>query len=473
MRPLFRPALLTLACATTLPFPTVVGQDAGSSFGHARTREAAALGKLPTPLEVAVADIVNYHHHRLPLPRNEQSVMLQVRCGNVEAAPGDEVVVQFGYTTAPGDDRADLPPLNLALVIDCSGSMEEAGKMVQVKRALTAFAERLRPDDCVTLVTYSSEARVQQPGRRVADGCWLRDAIAELEPGGATNLHAGLMLALREVATRARGDSSNRVLLLTDGIANRGETDAERILTDAAAFTREDIDLSTIGVGRDLDISLLDRLARGGRGLFHYVADARDVQKVFVDEHEALVAPVARRVDLEFELPRQLRLDRVVGHGVIRRDGRHVVALPNLNRGATGVVLAVCRVRHGGAGRSALASAAVINVRAQLTYRAGSGRENVRAADELRLVDESGRRLRDPEVRKNYTIAVLAEGMHDMAKEAERRKWAVADRALQDALDFSRRQFASDDDEDVARVRSMAEAHSRTLRRYVDRFRDF
>lgn len=447
---------------------SLLAQDAGSSFGHARTREAAALGKLPTPLEVAVADIVNYHRHRLPLPRADESVMLDVRASSRALGPGDEVVVQFGYTTAPGDDRADLPPLNLALVIDRSGSMEEAGKMRQVKAALRAFVDRLRPHDRVALVSYDSEARLDAAGRELGDGRWLQDAIARLEPGGATNLHGGLMLGLQEVSRAARPSSSNRVLLLTDGIANRGETDPERILAAAAGFTTEgEIDLSTIGVGRNLDVALLDRLARGGRGLFHYVADGQDVQKVFVDEHEALVAPVARRVDLRFELPDGLRLERVIGHDVEGHEGRYTVELPNLNRGATGVVLAVCRVRG-----KARAGERMADVRATLSYRSGASTNTVAALDELRFVSEGGRPQRDPEVRKNYTIAVLAEGMHEMAKHGQRRQWAAADRALQDALAFARREFETDDDQDVARVRAMATDYSRVLRRYVDRFRD-
>lgn len=454
-------------CSILTLLPALGAQDAQSSFGHARTREAAALGKLPTPLEVAVADIVNYHRHRLPLPRDEREMMLQLRLGNREVAQRDEVVLQFGYTTAPGDDRADLPPLNLALVIDRSGSMAEANKLVQVKAALDAFVDKLRPEDRIALVSYDSEPRLDEASRLLGDGRWLRDAIARLEPGGATNLHAGMMLGLRQVSAHARRDSSNRVLLLTDGIANRGETAADRILADASAFTAEDIDLSTIGVGRNLDIHLLDRLARGGRGLFHYVADAQDIQKVFVQEHEALVAPVARRVELQIALPPELELLRVVGHESRRRGpGEIIVELPNQNRGATGVVLLVCRAR------SASRGADGASVTAEMSYLASGERKFCRARETVQFVEGGRDLLRDPEVRKNYTIAVLAEGLHEMSRQAACRRWADADDALQRALRFSRRQFASDDDADVVRVREMAEAHRKTLGRYVDRFRD-
>lgn len=457
-----------ITCSLLTLLPALFAQDGQSSFGHARTREAAALGRLPTALEVAVADIVNYHRHRLPLPRGDDDVMLQLRFGNETVGVGDQVVLQFGYTTSPGDDRADLPPLNLALVIDRSGSMAEAGKMTAVKRALTAFVDRLRPSDRVAFVSYNGEPVIDEASRTVDDGHWLKQAISGLEASGATNLHGGLMLGLREVAAHATRDSSNRVLLLTDGIANRGETDVERILADARAFTAEDIDLSTIGVGRNLDIKLLDRLARGGRGLFHYVADTRDVQKVFVDEHESLVAPVARRVDLRLELPHELELVRVIGHKFTRRGDRLKVELPNLNRGATGVVLVVCKA-HSPRHRERQSA----RVRGHLTFFAAGKRGRVEVDETLTIVPSKQELLRDPEVRKNYTIAVLAEGMHQMAVSSTSRRWLAADRALQSALSFSRKEFVSNDDLDVARVRKMAEDHSKTLRRYVDRFLDF
>ncbi|MCA8975051.1 MAG: VWA domain-containing protein [Planctomycetes bacterium] len=468
---------------SSVPFPTLflilapalLAQESQSSFGHARTREAAALGRLPLPIEVAVADIVNYHRHRLPLPRDDRGMMLELRFGNTEAAPGDEVVLQFGYTTAPGDDSSDLPPLNLALVIDRSGSMAEANKLDQVKAALAAFVGKLRPADRVALITYDNEPTLAQRSRSVDDARWLRDAIARIETGGGTNLHGGLMLGLREVSANARSDSSNRVLLLTDGIANRGVTDPERILADAREFTAEDVDLSTIGVGRNLDIALLDRLARGGRGLFHYVADAVDVQKVFVEEHEGLVASVARRVQLRFQLPRELEFVRAVGHHCVRscyetersRSGDGVtIDLPNQNRGATGVVMVVCRV----AGDCPLDS--TVHVPGELSYQGAAGQRSIQVDETLTLSRRRCELLRDPEVRKNHTIAVLAEGMHEMARQAECRRWADADRALRRALEFSREQFASDDDVDVARVRRMALDQDRTLQRYVDRFRD-
>jgi Ca-activated chloride channel family protein len=351
--------------------------------------------------------------------------------------------------------------------------MADAGKMDRVKEGLAAFVDRLRPSDEVALVSYSDDARVERGSQRVGDGRWLRDAIAGLQPGGATNLHAGLMLGLEQVDRHRCREGSNRVILLTDGIANRGETDSEAILRAALPLTGSGIDLSTIGVGRDVNTPLLDRLARGGRGLFHFVADAQDTTKVFVSELASLIAPVARAARLRLRIPDGLELERVYGHAWRGADGDRggdelSIELPDLNRGATAVVMAAFRCRSDrDLGRE-------LEVRARLEFRdAGSGRpESLEAGASVRCDERPREMLADAEVRKNFTIAALAQALHEMAGCAEDQRWADADRGLRRALEQARSCFPSGDDQDVERVRAMAEGHLRTLQQFVDRFGD-
>jgi len=299
--------------------------------------------------------------------------------------------------------------------------------------------------------------------RRVrGDGRWLRDAIDRLEPGGGTNLHAGLMLGLDELAHGSLGRMDRRVIVLTDGIANVGVTAPDQIVADATRRAETAVDISTIGVGQNLDVPLLQRLADGCRGLFHYVADGADVQKVFVAEADALLAAVARRVTLSVTLPDDLDIVRVYQDGARWRRDSFELPLPDLNAGVTGVVMVQCRVNGLGGGRA----------RASLRYEAADGERarTVDAAGELPV--REGPAQADVEVRKNAAIAVLAYGMAEMSRSCEARRWADADNALARASDDARRLFPGNDT-DVQRVREMVAGHTRTLRKYVDRFRDY
>lgn len=458
-----------VAFATLLATP-LAAQDAVSQFGMARSRELAELGQLPSSRDVVVRDLLNYHRHRLPLPTAGRDVALELRFDRAAVQVGDDVWLQVGYTTAPLGDRSLAPACAVALVVDCSGSMAGAEKMTAVKAGLRAFVDRLRADDEVTLVTFSTDARIAAPRQRRGDGRWLHDAIERLAPDANTNLHAGLMLGLRELA-RGDGPAARRVLLLTDGIANTGVTAAEEIAAAARPLAAEGIDISTIGVGQDLDVPLLQRLAGDARGLFHFVADPQDVAKVFVQEADSLVAPVARQVALSVELPRGLSLLQVPHDGVTVQGNRIDVRLADLNAGVTGVLLAHCRVlgelRDGDAARAAVAFRS-----------AARGRDDVVRAEAV-LALELGRRgsglaaagSPDVEVRKNAAIAVLSQGLADMALAAEQKRWPDADRVLRLAGDEAQRLFPGDD-ADVQRVRTIVQGHQQTLRRYVDRFRE-
>jgi Ca-activated chloride channel family protein len=446
--------LLPLLAAAT------VAQDAGSTFGHARARELAELGRLPTTHDVVVRDLVNYHRHRLPLPKAGQDVALDLRFDR-SAGLGDDVWLQVGYTTAPLGDRALAAPCSVAIVVDCSGSMAEAGKMTAVQAGLRAFVDRLRQDDEVALVAFSSDARTVAARALRGDGRWLHDAIDRLRPDGSTNLHAGLMRGIQELATSTR--QSRRVVVLTDGIANAGITGPDAIVADAQRRGEGTIDISTIGVGANLDVPLLQRLASGARGLFHFVADGQDVQKVFVTEAEALLAAVARRVSLRVELPRGLRVVQALHEGVRTTTDGCELDLPDVNAGATGVVMLRCRAD--GEMRETLTA------RSELRFHNATGSSRTeRAEAELRTGSRDDA-APDTEVRRNAAIAVLAQGLADTAQACDARRWADADRALRLARDEAQRLFPGQDD-DLRRVQEIAAGHANTLRRYVDRFRE-
>jgi Mg-chelatase subunit ChlD len=242
------------------------------------------------PDEVAVEEFVNYHKHRLPLPKVGQGVAMDTRWGNDEVSEFQrEAVLQIGFTTAEVNERTDLQPLNLVFVIDHSGSMGAADKMSRVKASLQLMLGKLRADDIVSIVIFDDTAEVLFPAARIANGDELRRAIDSIRPDGSTNIHAGLMLGYKEATKNFRKDATNRVILLTDGIANQGVTDPKQIAAESSEFNGQGIDLSTIGVGLDLNNDLLRTLAVTGHGLYHFVSDEKDIEKVFVTEVQSLI----------------------------------------------------------------------------------------------------------------------------------------------------------------------------------------
>jgi len=455
--------LAALAVASRGP-----AQEGSSQAGAARTRRLAALGRLPAPDEIVVEHFVNYHRHGIPLPKAGQDIALDLRWDAPFRGREDAAVLQIGLATDRLHDVDHARPLNLAIVIDCSGSMAEHDKMSRVKAALRRFVERLRGLDRIAIVTYASEAEVTLRSSIFGSGARVRAAIERLVPDGSTNLHAGLLLGFSEVARHHSPDVTNRVILLTDGIANRGVTDPERIASDALRFNRQGIDLSTIGVGVDLNRGLLANLAETGRGLFHFVADEEDIGKVFEREIQSLFGAVARRVELRVSPGPGIWIDRIYGYRPERSEDGYRIRLEDFNYGLTNVVL-LRFVRS-----AFFESDAHLEVRVRLAYTKPDrpGRRIV-IDRETRFPEPSELADRiDHEVRKNFTIAVMARALRKMAESAGDCRLGDADRHLGIALEYARRYYPSTTDPDLLRMRRMLEKYRTVLDGRIERFRD-
>jgi hypothetical protein len=189
----------------------ILAQESTFSASVARNRAMAKSAKpnsysrsriFVAPDEVAVEEFVNYHRHRLPLPKVGQAVALDTHWGNSKvSAAQKEAVLQIGLTTAFVNERTDLRPLNLSLVINKSGSMAAGDKMSRVKESLQKMIGQFRPDDFVSIIVFGSKARILCPAQRVGNGDGLKDAINSIYPGSSTNLHSGLMLGYKEIGS--------------------------------------------------------------------------------------------------------------------------------------------------------------------------------------------------------------------------------------------------------------------------------
>jgi Ca-activated chloride channel family protein len=438
-------------------------QEGASSAAAARTRYLSEMGLIPASRSVAVEEFVNYHRHQFGRPKAGEAVLLDLRWGNDRVSAAEpEAVLQIGLSTALASDRSQLPPVNLALVIDQSGSMADADKLSKVKEALLTLTGQLRESDTLAIVVFDSEAAVLRPARRLGDRAEVRDLIRGIQPGSSTNIHAGLMLGYREALKAFNREGTNRVILLTDGIANQGVTDPAQIARDSLSFNDRGVDLSTIGVGLDLNKDLLRDLAKSGRGLFHFVADAQDIEKVFLREVQSLVAPVASEPDLEVEFGPGLELAQVYGYEPVRTVGGLKFKLDNMNQGLTQVVLLRFKARPRGA------DGPRPSVRVNFSYYDIERKQRVVKSEEaaLTISAAAGDTLRDPEVGKNFTIAQLAQAIRDMAVAVESQRYKDAEHLLNAAVAATYRRYPHLEDEDITRTLQIAQKYQEAVRKY-------
>ena len=209
---------------------------------------------------------------------------------------------------APTD--AARAPLNLALVLDRSGSM--AGeKLAAAREAATFLLRRLAPEDAVALVVYDDMVDTVGSvghGTTVAD---LARMAGQIEAGGTTNLSGGWLRGRELVAAAKREQRMNRVVLLTDGQANVGITDREKLGGLAATAKRTGITTTTIGFGADYDEHLLRAMADAGGGNTYYIERPDQAPGVFEEEIEGLLSLAAQNVSVEIRPGASARFVRV------------------------------------------------------------------------------------------------------------------------------------------------------------------
>jgi len=280
--------------------------------------------------------------------------MLDVRSENRRVlVPGSGVGTIQIQVIAPDAPviHTDRPRLNLALVIDRSGSMAEARKLDFVKTAAHHLVDMMGPDDQLSIVTYSQGVEIPWPSRPVGrDRGELHRIISGLYPGGSTFLSGGLEEGFRQANHGKRKGTLNRVLLLSDGLANVGVIHRGSLRERAGDMAANGVSVSTFGVGNDFDEELMRMVAGGGGGNYRYLGDPERIVAALESEFHAASRTAASDVEIIIRLKRGCRFGSVLGRDW-RRDGDdYVIRLGDLSAGERRTVFANLNVAAEGTG---------------------------------------------------------------------------------------------------------------------------
>jgi Ca-activated chloride channel family protein len=230
------------------------------------------------------------------------------------------------------------PPLDLAVVIDRSGSMQ-GDKIIAAKAAALDLLRTLGPADRLSLVSYSDAVHVHFAHRPMNEAgvAEARDHILAIHADGSTALGPAMAVAFDTLRGRPEGGSERlaHVILTSDGIANVGESRADVLGALAAEAFRAGVSLSTLGVGLDYAEDLMTTVADQGGGRYHFIKDAQAVSAVLGDELKGLTATVAAGATVALSLPEHVQVARVFGYPTSFEGGRTIIRVGNLGAGVS------------------------------------------------------------------------------------------------------------------------------------------
>ncbi len=277
------------------------------------TRQAIQSGRLPEPEVVRTEEIVNAFDYGDVAPDRATFRVY------VEGAPSpfgpDLALLRIGVK-GRRLGREEQRPAMLTFLIDTSGSMSQPDRIGLARTSLKLLLENLAPADRIQIVAYDDRARVVLDPTPATQAATVLAAFDSLQCTGSTNLEDGMRKAYELAARAFVPGAENRVILVSDGVANLGTGDAAEILSQIAAFRRQGITCSVFGVGKGTyNDQMLEQLANKGDGVYRFLDSEEEARRAFVDDLAATLNTIAADVKIQVEWnPAAVRCYRQLGY---------------------------------------------------------------------------------------------------------------------------------------------------------------
>jgi Ca-activated chloride channel homolog len=236
-------------------------------------------------------------------------------------------------------------PINLALVIDHSGSMEGA-KIEKARQAACIAIDQLKPTDTFSLVQFDDQVDVLIPAQPVEDKERLKEIVNRIEPGGSTALYAGVQEGAHQLRKYFDEKNVNRVILVSDGIANVGPSSPGELAELGRSLREEGSSVSTVGLGDDYNEDVMASIAEASGANYYYVKDAEKLPDVFEEELGQVKNAVAQDLVIIVEVPDGVEPIEIVGMPEVHFEGnKATVRLGSFYASQRRDILVRCRVK--------------------------------------------------------------------------------------------------------------------------------
>lgn len=252
------------------------------------------------------------------LSRADSAVMLDARLAQPVMKEGvaTKNYLKVGLTGCQPDPNDNRPPVNVAFVIDRSGSMQ-GDRIAQARAAAIMAVNRLKPSDIASLVVFDHRSDVLIPAQEVTNPRTFTDIVQGINIGGSTAIYEGVLRGSDQVLKNKKLGRLNRVVLLSDGQANVGPSRVDDFTKLGAMLLQQGVSVSTIGLGLGYNEDLMLELARTSDGNHAFARDPADLINIFNREFNDVLSSCAQTVSIDIDLKPGVRAVKAVS-----RDGQ-------------------------------------------------------------------------------------------------------------------------------------------------------
>ena len=354
-----------------------------------------------------------------PAATGKVQTRVEMDRGMLPADRAQTAVVKVTLDAPEPVQEARRPAVNLCIVLDRSGSM--AGqKLAKAKEAAIEALRRLDREDIFSVVVYDHNVQTVVPAQKARHVERIEAMIRSIRSGGNTALFGGVSQGAAQVRKNLSGDYVHRLILLSDGIANTGPSSPEDLGRLGAALLKENISVTTVGVGMDYNEDLMTRLSERSDGNTYFVESSQDLPRIFAAELGDVLNVVARNVKVVIECPGKVKPLRIIGRDGRIRGGQVELGLNQLYGNQEKYVLVELELPPGKEGRKMEVARVNVTYEDPVTkkFETASARGVAGFSRDRRVVEKSANIGVQKEVELNYS-AIAQEQAIDFADEGQ------------------------------------------------------
>ena len=294
------------------PFSTFSLNVSDVSYRLATT--ALGNGQMPDVSTIRSEEFVNAFDYRDPAPAPDAPVAMTWERARYPFAHNRDLI-RIAVKTA-GTGRESGRALNLVLLMDNSGSMERADRVAIIREALRVLGTKLQPQDKLTVMTFSRTPMLRIDGLSGAAAVKVLPELEGLTPEGGTNLEEAMRAAYASAMRHYIAGGMNRVVLLTDGAANLGDINPERLRATVEEHRKKGIALDCFGIGFEgYDDQMLEALSRNGDGRYAFINTPEAAATEFAGKLAGALQIAASDVKVQVEFnPARVNVYRQIGY---------------------------------------------------------------------------------------------------------------------------------------------------------------
>ncbi len=287
----------------------------------------------------------------LPQPYLTDNGILRVsgQLNQNKVLQGSDGLIGFNLTLQAentfAEEKITANNIDMVIVLDRSGSMK-GRKITDARQAVRQLLSRLSAADRFALVTYSDGVRIDSGLLKVTPNNRrnMELAVSGIQVGGGTNLGAGLQAGIDLLESSQRGTNAARIILISDGLANKGITDARTLSSMAGIAVEKEFAVSTVGVGIEFNEYLMSAIADQGTGSYYYLENPEAFAEVFQKEFNATRMSVVSNLKIQIPLKDGISLVNAAGYPIRIQDGYAVFHPGSLRSGQTRKIYLTLRV---------------------------------------------------------------------------------------------------------------------------------